>query len=173
MTSLGVYDVFAANSAACKVAIPKKHTFVCWLELMTDTPDTNRTFGLPPSLDDVVAMAQRALDGLPPPFCDLARSVSVRVSDFADEETLEALRIDNPYDLTGLYSGVAMTLETLSAPSLLPPAVWLYRLPILDEWAAEGDVLLEDLVAHVLVHELGHYFGWSDEDMDRVLGERD
>jgi predicted Zn-dependent protease with MMP-like domain len=81
------------------------------------------------------------------------------------------MKIENAYELTGLYSGVALTLELHSAPSQIPPMVWLYRMPILDEWAATGDITLEELVAHVVVHELGHHFGWSDEEMDLALDD--
>ena len=116
-------------------------------------------------------MAREALDELEAPFREHARAVAIKVEDFADEETLEALKIENPYDLTGLYSGVALTLELQSAPSQIPPMVWLYRLPILDEWAATPDITLEELVAHVVVHELGHHFGWSDEEMHHKLDE--
>ena len=75
----------------------------------------------------------------------------------------------NPYELTGLYSGVALTLDAISAPALLPAVIWLYRLPILNEWSQRGDVALEDLFSHVLIHELGHHFGWSDDEMDAIL----
>jgi predicted Zn-dependent protease with MMP-like domain len=116
-------------------------------------------------------MARKALDGLDEPFRTHARAVAIKVEDFADDETLDAMKIESPYDLTGLYSGVALTLELHSQPSQIPPMVWLYRLPILDEWAAAGDITLEELVAHVVVHELGHHFGWSDDEMDAALGE--
>ena len=115
---------------------------------------------------DNLGHLRAALDALDEPFRTHARAVAIKVEDFADDETLEAMKIENPYDLTGLYSGVALTLETPSAPSDMPPMVWLYRMPIIDEWAATGDIALEDLVAHVVVHELGHHFGWSDEEMD-------
>jgi predicted Zn-dependent protease with MMP-like domain len=128
-------------------------------------------WGAPPSLDDIAAMARKALDSLDEPFRTHAKAVAIKVEDFADEETLEAMKIDNPYELTGLYSGVALTLELHSAPSQIPPMVWLYRLPILDEWAATGDVALEELVGHVVIHELGHHFGWSDEEMHEALDE--
>src|ERR1700754_1465045 len=121
-----------------------------------------RIWGAAPSLDDIAAMAHAALETLEEPFRTHARAVAIKVEDFADDETLEAMKIDNPYELTGLYSGVALTLELHSSPSQIPPMVWLYRLPILDEWAGTPDVTLEDLVAHVVVHELGHHFGWSD-----------
>ena len=125
-----------------------------------------RNWGLPPSLDDIARMAGDALETLEEPFRTHARSVAIKVEDFADDETLKAMGMESPYELTGLYSGVAMTLETPSAPSQMPPMVWLYRMPILDEWAATGDITIEELVAHVVIHELGHHFGWSDEEMD-------
>ncbi len=128
-------------------------------------------WGTAPTLDDIAAMARRALDSLDEPFRTHAKAVAIKVEDFADEETLEAMKIDNPYELTGLYSGVALTLELHSAPAQIPPMVWLYRLPIIDEWAATGDITLEELVAHVVVHELGHHFGWSDEEMHVALDE--
>lgn len=126
-------------------------------------------WGLAPSLDDIAAMAQAALERLGPPFREPAKSVAIRVEDLADEETLEALHIEDPFELTGLYSGVALTLESVSAPSAMPPMIWLYRLAILDEWIQSDGIELEDLVAHVLIHELGHHFGWSDEEMHRAL----
>ena len=135
-------------------------------------PSMNRTkWGPAPSLDDIAAMAQLALDDLEEPFREHARTVAIKVEDLADEETLEALKIENPYDLTGLYSGVALTLELHSSPSQIPPMVWLYRLAILAEWTESEDVTLEELVGHVVVHELGHHFGWSDEEMDQALGD--
>ncbi|MEY2759741.1 MAG: hypothetical protein RIR33_3519 [Pseudomonadota bacterium] len=130
-------------------------------------PDRIR-WGAAPSLDDIAAMARLALDGLDEPFRTHARAVAIKVEDFADDETLRSMAIESPYDLTGLYSGVALTLETPSAPSQMPPMVWLYRLPILDEWAASEGLALEDLVAHVVIHELGHHFGWSDEEIDSI-----
>lgn len=133
-------------------------------------PPVRTEWGLAPSLDDIAAMAREALDALDEPFRTHAKAVAIKVEDFADDETLESMKIENPYELTGLYSGVALTLEMHSAPSTIPPMVWLYRLPILDEWAATGDITLEELVGHVVIHELGHHFGWSDEEMD-VLQE--
>ena len=136
---------------------------------MNDT----RKFGVAPSIETFAAIAQSTLEALPQPFAEHAARVSVRIFDLADEETLEALAIENPYELTGLYSGVALTLDAVSAPALDPAIIWLYRLPIIDEWAARGDVTLEELVSHVLIHELGHHFGWSDDDMDAALEASD
>lgn len=130
-----------------------------------------RKWGTPPNNDEFARMAQVALDALDEPFRTQARAVSIRIEDLADPETLEALHIEDPFELTGLYSGVALTLETISSPSTVPPVVWLYRLAILDEWMMRGDVDLEQLVSHVLVHELGHHFGWSDSEMDALQGD--
>jgi predicted Zn-dependent protease with MMP-like domain len=138
---------------------------------MTVESTARTRWGPAPTLDDIAAMAREALDSLEEPFRTHARAVAIKVEDFADEETLDAMKIESPYELTGLYSGVALTLELHSAPSQIPPMVWLYRLAILDEWASTPDVALEDLIAHVVVHELGHHFGWSDEEMDDALGD--
>src|SRR5262245_42347560 len=127
-------------------------------------------WGPAPSLDDIAAMAAAGLSALDEPFRTHAQRVPVKVEDFADEETLRQMGIENEWELTGLYSGVAMTEEMESTPSPQPPVVHLYRMPILAEWM-ETDVTLEELVAHVVVHELGHHFGWSDEEMDLALGE--
>lgn len=137
---------------------------------MSDPHSIRTEWGAAPSLDDIAEMARRALDSLEEPFREPARAVAIKVEDFADDETLSAMKIENPYELTGLYSGVALTLELHSAPSHMPPMVWLYRMPILDEWAATPGITLEELVAHVVIHELGHHFGWSDEEMD-VMNE--
>lgn len=133
-------------------------------------PSARTTWGAAPSLDDIAALAAAGLDGLEEPFRTHAARVPVKVEDFADEETLRQLGIENEWELTGLYSGAAMTGEYESSPSPQPPVVHLYRMPILAEWM-ETDVTLEELVAHVVVHELGHHFGWSDEEMDVALGE--
>jgi predicted Zn-dependent protease with MMP-like domain len=129
-------------------------------------------WGPAPTLDDIAAMARLALDSLDEPFRTHAKTVAIKVEDFADEETLDSLKIEDPYELTGLYSGIALTLEEhYSQVPGIPPMVWLYRLAILDEWANTPDITLEELVAHVVVHELGHHFGWSDEEMDRALDD--
>ena len=113
---------------------------------MTESTPERTQWGPAPSIDDFAAMAQAALDALDEPFREAAKAVSIRIEDFADKETLEKMHIESPYDLTGLYSGVALTLELHSAPSQIPPVGWLYRMPILDEWAFEKDIALEDVV---------------------------
>lgn len=127
-------------------------------------------FGPAPSLDDVAALAQAAFDALPEGFRRMAGDVLFRVEDFAEEAILADLGIDDPFGLTGLYSGVDIGDRSVFAPAPQPSMVFLYRRPILDEWAERGDVSLEDLVAHVLVHEIGHHFGLSDDDIEAIEG---
>ncbi len=140
---------------------------------MSNSETARTRWGAAPSLDDIARMAAEALETLEEPFRAHARAVAIKVEDFADDETLKSLGIESPYELSGLYSGVALTLEQPSAPSHMPPMVWLYRLAILDEWAATGDITLEELVAHIVIHELGHHFGWSDEEIDAINDSED
>ena len=121
-----------------------------------------------PSLADVAALAEAARAALPPPFAAPAAEVRLRVEDWPDDATLDELGIEDAYDLTGLYDGVPLTERSVSDPSPDPGTVWLFRRPLLDEWADRGDVTLEALVAHVVVHELAHHFGWSDDDIAAI-----
>lgn len=124
-----------------------------------------------PSLDDLAALARRAFDALPEPFRSLAGEVVIRVDDFADEETLASFEMEDPFELTGLYHGVDLARRETLGPAAEPSRIFLYRRPLLDEWAERGDVTLGELVSHVLIHEIGHHFGLSDDDIDRVEGE--
>lgn len=125
-------------------------------------------FGEAPSLDDLLGLAEAARAGLPPPFAARAAEVRLLVEDWPDEATLDDLGIEDAYDLTGLYDGVPLTERSVTDPPLEPGTVWLFRRPLLDEWADRGDVTLEALVAHVVVHELAHHFGWSDDDIAAI-----
>ena len=118
-----------------------------------------------PSLDDFARLARAAFDALPEPFRKAAGEVVFRIDDFADERTLEDLGIEDPFELTGLYHGVDIGQRDGLGPAAEPSRVFLYRRPILDEWCERGDVTLSDLIAHVLIHEIGHHFGLSDLDM--------
>jgi predicted Zn-dependent protease with MMP-like domain len=120
---------------------------------------------LAPSLDDIEALARAAWAALPAQFRAL--------EELADEETLAELDIEDPFELTGLYSGVDLTRRSISDPAPAIPFVFLYRRAILDEWIERGDVDLGELVAHVLVHEVGHHFGLSDDDIDALLDAAD
>lgn len=125
-------------------------------------------FGRAPSLDDLAAMAERAFAALPEGFRRLAGEVVFRVDDFPTEEVLDELGIEDPFGLTGLYSGVSLAERSAFGPEPEPSRVFLYRRPILDEWVENGEVSLEELVAHVLVHEIGHHFGLSDAQIEAI-----
>ena len=125
---------------------------------------------VPPSLADFEAMANTAWDKLPSQFRELAGDVVIRVEDFASDDILDELGIEDPFDLTGLYQGVSLDKQSVSDVPREPDMVFLYRRPILDEWAG-SDEELGHLVAHVLIHEIGHHFGFSDDDMETIETE--
>jgi predicted Zn-dependent protease with MMP-like domain len=124
--------------------------------------------GLAPSLDDLAALAQAAFAALPAGFREMTGEVIFRVDDFATAEVLNELGIEDAFELTGLYQGVDLAHRSVFDPEPHPSMVFLYRRPILDEWAERGDVALDALVEHVLIHELGHHMGLSDEEIEAI-----
>ena len=124
--------------------------------------------GLSPSLDDLAEIAERAFAALPEAFRNLAGEVMIRVDDFPADDVLDALRIADAFELTGLYSGASLAERSGFGAEPEPSRIFLYRRPILDEWAERGDVSLEVLVTHVLVHEIGHHFGLSDAAIEAI-----
>ena len=121
-----------------------------------------------PSLDAFEQLARAAWDSLPETFRALAGSVPIIVTDFPDEETMTEMACETEFDLLGLFRGVGRTeLGMTEATGQLPNQIWLYRRPILDYWA-ENEETLGAIVSHVLVHEIGHHFGLSDEDMEAI-----
>lgn len=124
-----------------------------------------------PSLDDFAALAERALAMTPAVLRAKFGDIVLRVADLPDAEMMAALELEDPFELTGVYHGVDLTQKSASDPTPQPDVVYLYRRPILDEWAENGDVTLGELVTHVLIHEIGHHFGFSDDDMERIAGE--
>ena len=124
--------------------------------------------GKAPSLDDFAALADAAFQTLPEEFRRMAGDVIFRIDDFPTDEVLDELHIDDPFGLTGLYQGVHIGHRSDFGPAAQPSMIFLYRRPILDEWAERGEVTLEELVTHVLVHEIGHHFGLSDDDIDAI-----
>ena len=127
-----------------------------------------RVFGLAPDLIEIEVLARAALARLPQPFAAHLDGVRLLVEDFADAETLEALGIDDPFELTGIYEGVPVGDKYSAETGAQPDRIRLFRGAILDEWIARGDESLEHLVAHVLIHEVGHHFGLSDEGIDAL-----
>jgi len=123
-----------------------------------------RRFGSPPSLDEIAAIARATLDALPAPFAASLGDIVLQVEEFADNATLRSLGIDDPFDLTGLYEGIPLPERSVEQWGTLPERIRLFRRAILDEWATR-DETLEHLVAHVLIHEVGHHFGLSDGDI--------
>jgi predicted Zn-dependent protease with MMP-like domain len=121
----------------------------------------------PPSLAEIEALATRALAALPRRFKRHLGPVVIRVEDFPDRETERAMGLDSPFDILGLYRGVALPHKSVSDPHPALDMIFLYRRPILDYWCEGGEDLFE-LVRHVLIHEIGHHFGFSDADMERI-----
>ena len=124
-----------------------------------------RTIGLAASAGEMEAMARAAFARLPSEFAAHLGDVIVQVQDFAEENLLAEMGLESPYELTGVYEGIPITERSVEHSGTMPDRVRLFRVPILLEWVERGDETLEHLVAHVLVHEIGHHFGFSDEDM--------
>ncbi len=120
-----------------------------------------------PSLIEMEVMAADVFRRLPRRFRDLCEDLVIRLDDFASDEVLNHMEIDDPFDLLGLFQGVGLPFRYQSAPMQMPNLIWLYRRPILDYWA-DHDETLGAIVAHVLVHEIGHHFGLSDDDIEAI-----
>ena len=127
-----------------------------------------------PTLDDIEAMASKALAELPEPFKSLAADVTCSVAEFAEDDILEHFGMESPFELMGLFTGIGLT-EDGATPQTgqMPNTVFLYRRAILDYWAENDDNTLGEVVTHVLIHELGHHFGFSDEDMEEIEARAD
>jgi predicted Zn-dependent protease with MMP-like domain len=120
-----------------------------------------------PSLAEIEACALEVLRRLPKEFRDLCKDVVIRVDDFASQEVVDALHVRSKYGLLGLFHGVGLPFRPESAPMQMPNMIWLYRQPILAYWSSHDDTL-GAIVQHVLVHEIGHHFGFSDADMEAI-----
>ncbi|MBN8832650.1 MAG: metallopeptidase family protein [Sphingomonadales bacterium] len=120
-----------------------------------------------PDAEEIERLARAAIAAMPPVFREHLLELPIFVEDFAEQSVLEDLGIEDPWELSGLYEGRPLTQESIWASGEFPSRIRLYRRPLLDEWVDTG-VSLEDLITHVLVHEVGHHFGFSDEDMHAI-----
>jgi predicted Zn-dependent protease with MMP-like domain len=127
---------------------------------------------LPPSLAEIDALARAALESLPEPFRQFTKGVVLQVAEFPDEDVCEEMELESPFEILGLYQGVALDEKLTESSGTLPDIVFLYRRPILDYWCETGEDL-RHVVRHVLVHEIGHHFGLSDADMEAIEAEAD
>jgi predicted Zn-dependent protease with MMP-like domain len=123
---------------------------------------------IPPGLDAIEALARAAIAALPAPYRAAAAAVALRIEDFPSDEQIDATGAEDAFELTGLYEGTPLTEKSVADQPQQPDAIWLFRRPILDEWCERGDVPLGALVAHILVHELAHHFGWTDAQIAAI-----
>ena len=117
-----------------------------------------------PSAADIEVIARRTLDRLPSPFADSLGEIVLLVEEVADAETARSVGLRHPMQLSGLYEGVSLNRRSVQQSGTLPERITLYRRPIIAEWQSTG-VGLDELVSHIVIHEVGHHFGFSDDDM--------
>ncbi len=127
-------------------------------------------FHHPPTVEDIVEMAEQAFSAIPQELRDLVRGAAIVVEDVADEETAQELGLESPWALTGLYRGTPLTHKSVFDAPMEPDSITLYREPILLEWVETGEDLFR-LVRNVLIHEIAQHFGFSDEDIERLEGD--
>jgi predicted Zn-dependent protease with MMP-like domain len=125
-----------------------------------------------PSLADIEALSGLAYARLPEHFRKLCEGLVIRVEDFPSEDVIEEMGLESEFDLLGLFQGVGLPFRSEAAPAQMPNMIWLYRRPILDYWAENEDTL-DEIVTHVLVHEIGHHFGLSDDDIETIEAAAD
>jgi predicted Zn-dependent protease with MMP-like domain len=129
-----------------------------------------RLAGRMPSAADIEAIARRTLDRLPSPFAESLGDVVLLIEEVADPDTARRLGLNHPMQLSGLYEGVPLHRRSIQHSGTLPERITLYRRPIVSEWQATR-VSLEQLVRHIVIHEVGHHFGFSDDDMHALEDE--
>ena len=122
-----------------------------------------------PSIGEIEAIADEAFAAIPEVLRAQVEGVVIQIHEFPDEDTINDMELETPFDLLGLYSGLDLTSKSLTDPGGEIDMIFLYRRPLLDYWA-ENDLTLGELVRHVLIHEIGHHFGYSDDDMETIEG---
>ena len=129
-----------------------------------------RLSGQMPSTDQIEAIARQTLRRLPPPFAESLGDIVLRIEEVADRETSRRLGLRHPMQLSGLYEGIPLNRQSVGQSGTLPERITLYSAPILAEWRSTP-FSLEQLVAHIVIHEVGHHFGFSDDDMHAIEDE--
>jgi len=142
---------------------------VTMLRVLQMTP-AERLSGQMPSADDIEAIARNTLRRLPPPFAESLGDIVLRIEEVADSETSNRLGLRHPMQLSGLYEGIPLNLQSVSQSGVLPERITLYSAPILAEWRSTP-FSLEQIVSHIVIHEVGHHFGFSDDDMHALEDE--
>ncbi len=122
---------------------------------------------LAPDLAEIERLAEKALATIPPELARHAKDIVLRVEDFCDEETEREMGLEGPFELMGLYRGIDMMRDSTATVRTQPDMIFLYRRPLLDYWCESGEDLFH-IVRHVMIHEIGHHFGFSDDDMERI-----
>jgi predicted Zn-dependent protease with MMP-like domain len=130
----------------------------------------SRRYTAPPSLEDMEAMAAEAFATIPKDLRQNVANVVIQIADFPDDEILRDMDLETPFDLLGLYQGVDLARKSVADTAQHMDMVFLYRRPILEYWCETGEDL-KHVIRHVLIHEIGHHFGLSDEDMERIEAE--
>ena len=134
---------------------------------MDKSPPTDWRLATAPTLAEMEAIAEEAYARLPDTFRSLCEGLVIHVDDFPSEEVMREMECETEFDLLGLFHGVGLPFQSVTDPQRMPNMVWLYRRPIIDYWA-EHEETLGHVITHVLVHEIGHHFGLSDEDMEAI-----
>ena len=130
------------------------------------------SFSAPPSLEEIEEIAARAYESVPAELRRFVGDVAIRVEDFPDAETEQEMELESEFDLLGLYRGVDLAHKSVTDVVSDIDMIFLYRRPLLDEWCETGEDLTH-LVRNVLIHEIGHHFGLSDDDMERIEAAAD
>ena len=129
-----------------------------------------RLSGRVPTETEIEAIARRTLDRLPSPFAESLGDIVLRIESVADPDTARSVGLIHPMQLSGLYEGISLNHQSVSHSGTLPERITLYSRPIVAEWRSTP-VSLEQLVSHIVIHEVGHHFGFSDDDMHALEDE--
>lgn len=132
--------------------------------------NTEMRWGAPPSAEDLADLAEAAFAAIPEPLREAVRGAAILVEELPDDDTLAALGLEHPWELTGLYRGTPLTEKSVLDAPMEPDTILLYREPILVEWVESGEDLFR-LVRNVLIHEIAHHFGYSEEGIARLEDE--